>query len=90
MGSAGAEAGDGVRQEGEGRRGGRQLLVLPAGTRHSSLQLRGKEEVSWIICQSTATEGDAWFFWLFGVKHALLPTCYRTDLFIRYQCRMKL
>lgn len=30
MGSAGAEAGDGVRQEGEGRWGGKQLLALPA------------------------------------------------------------
>lgn len=35
MGSAGAEAGDGVRQEGEGRRGGKQLLRAH-GTRVSS------------------------------------------------------
>lgn len=34
MGSAGAEAGDGVRQQ-EGCRGGKQLLLLPARRREA-------------------------------------------------------
>ena len=72
MGSAGAEAGDGVRQAGglpgrDSREVNSSSCYLHAGARHLSLQLWGREEVSWIIRQKHRNRrGCLWVLAVWG------------------------